>query len=187
MAGYKVSGTVSPGYEPVKALFEEHFRKGWEEHAQVKNTGIFNWKTLSIQVCAYVNGSKVVDLWGVADHAPNKDNFGPDSITVVKSNTKSMTALVVALLVDRGYLNYSDLVWQHWPEYGKEGKALTRISDVLRHEFGMPVLTEPYDVQDTITENIKKNAMGSHIEKQRPYFSIDDGTIRAYHAYSIGN
>jgi len=35
MTTYKVSGIVSPGYEPVKELFEDYFKKGWEEHSQV--------------------------------------------------------------------------------------------------------------------------------------------------------
>ena len=46
---YVISGKVSAGYEPVKEMFEKNFQDGTEEHSQL---------------CAYVKGVKVVDLWG---------------------------------------------------------------------------------------------------------------------------
>ena len=61
-----------------------------------------------------------MDLWGsVAD--PEYDG---DTLQTIWSSTKNLTALAVAMLVDRGLLAYTDLVTQHWPEYdrGQEGK-----------------------------------------------------------------
>ena len=48
--------SLAPGYEPVKELFERNFRNGTEEHSQL---------------CAYVKGEKVVDLWGTVDQNRN--------------------------------------------------------------------------------------------------------------------
>ena len=62
----------------------------------------------------------MVDLWGsVAD--PEYDG---DTLQTIWSSTKNLTALAVAMLVDRGLLAYTDLVTKHWPEYdrGQEGK-----------------------------------------------------------------
>ena len=44
------------------------------------------------------------------------------------SCSKNLTAVAVALLVDRGLLAYTDLVTTHWPEYdgGQEGKSEVR-------------------------------------------------------------
>ena len=41
----------------------------------------------------------------------------------VFSCSKNLTAVAVALLVDRGLLSYSDTVAHHWPEFGQHGKA----------------------------------------------------------------
>jgi len=137
-------------------------------------------------VCAYADGKLVVDLWGVADDAERKEEFGPDSVTMIMSASKSIAALATALMVDRGLIDYDELVFTYWPEFGKEGKALTRVKDVLRHEAGLPKLAKPFTGEDALTENIKKNAIGKHIETQRQSFPIEDGTIRTYHSVSRG-
>lgn len=46
-----------------------------------------------------------------------------------------MVALCMAMLVDRGYLSYDDLVIKYWPEYGKNGKNNTTIEDILTHKI----------------------------------------------------
>ena len=46
-----IQGTVSPGYETVRQVFESHFQRGLESNAQC---------------CVYVEGKRVVDLWGSA-------------------------------------------------------------------------------------------------------------------------
>ena len=56
---YVISGSVAPGYEPVKEMFEKNFENGTEEHSQL---------------CAYVKGEKVVDLWGTVDKTRNQLN-----------------------------------------------------------------------------------------------------------------
>jgi len=185
MAGYKICGTVAPGYEPVKALLEDYFKQGWEEHSQVRMFNLVN-KLHIDKVCAYVDGKVVVDLWGVSETAPRKDDYGPDSITIIMSSAKSIAALVTALMVDRGLLDYHELIWKYWPEFGKEGKALVRLKDVMRHEAGMPKLSKQFAPKDLMTENIKNNAIGKLIESQRLTFPTDHGTIRAYHTSTRG-
>ena len=57
----RISGSVEPGFEPVRELFESHFRRGLESNAQC---------------CVYVEGKRVVDLWGtaVADEGYDADS-----------------------------------------------------------------------------------------------------------------
>ena len=58
LAGYipkedvKVYGSVSPGFEPVRALFQENFEKGFDKSAQL---------------CVYVGDEKVIDIWASTD------------------------------------------------------------------------------------------------------------------------
>ena len=45
-----------------------------------------------------------------------------------------MAAIVVAVLVDRGYLNYDDLVTKYWPEFGANGKDNVTVKMLVGHE-----------------------------------------------------
>merc|ERR1711997_991748 len=117
--GFIVEGEVAPGYESVKDLFIAKYEIGCEENSQL---------------CAYVQGKKVVDLWGRVD----KDNsFDGDSLINVFSSTKSVTAIIMAMAADRGWIQYSDQIQKHWPEWGNNGKEEITIEDLMKHEAGM--------------------------------------------------
>ena len=81
-------GSVSPGFEPVKEMFERMLRSGCDKCAQL---------------CIYVGDERVVDLWGKAEEVVD-DRFGPDSLMTVFSSSKTISAIVVATLVDKGLL-----------------------------------------------------------------------------------
>ena len=63
-----------------------------------------------------------------------EDTFPVNDICLelVFSASKAVTSVAVAMLVDRGVLDYGDRVCQHWPEFGAEGKERITIEDVLR-------------------------------------------------------
>jgi len=137
-------------------------------------------------VCVYVGQECKVNLWGASEKAERSQEYSQNSITMTASSIKSVTALVAALMVDRGLFNYDDLVYEHWPKFGRHGKALTRVKDVLKMEAGIPTLDARWSINDTLTENIKKNAIGKYIEEQRQEFPIGQGSIRAYHPFTRG-
>ena len=60
----KIQGSCANGYEKVKELFEENFKAGEEENAQL---------------CVYVDGQVVIDLYGTA---VGDSNYGPDTLAV---------------------------------------------------------------------------------------------------------
>jgi len=163
---YVISGSVAPGYEPVKEMFEKNFENGTEEHSQL---------------CAYVKGEKVVDLWGTVDKT---SGFDADSLTNVFSSTKSLTAIMMAMAKDRGLLDYADKISKHWPEFGQEGKEDLTIADLMRHECGLPSLTPPPSVEDIQTANIKTNALGELIEKHKLSWPVEGK--RQYHSVTRG-
>ncbi len=79
MSDTPVNGTVAPGYEDVIEVFERSF-----EHGEV-----------GAGVCAYVDGRKVVDLWGGwADEAKTR-GWERDTIACIYSAVKGMTATCV--------------------------------------------------------------------------------------------
>jgi len=133
-----------------------------------------------------VDGKKVVDLCGSAKNAARANEYNHDSLAITYSSIKSVTALATALMVDRGLINYDDLVWSHWPEFGKEGKALTRVEDIMRHECGLVNINESFAPEDYSIEGFKSNKLGKALEIQRQDFLADVGTIRSYHSFTRG-
>ena len=67
--GVVVQGTVAPGFESVKEMFERNFARGAEESAQL---------------CVYVGEARVVDLWCYT----SDPGFTADTLTTVFSSTK---------------------------------------------------------------------------------------------------
>ena len=74
-------------------------------------------------------------MWG--DTRPSEQAYGPDSLTHVFSSGKSIASILIAVLVDKGLLKYSDLVIKHWKEFGQNGKDKLTIADIMRHEGGL--------------------------------------------------
>jgi hypothetical protein len=53
------------------------------------------------------------------------------------SSGKSLEAIAVATLFDKGLFNYEDTIAKYWPEFAQNGKENVKICDVLRHESGL--------------------------------------------------
>ena len=110
----EIYGTVAPGFESIRILYEENMRNLLE-----RNT----------QLCIYFEGEKVVDLWGTAigDSA-----FSPDTLVNAFSSGKSLESIAMASLVSQGLMNYGTKVTEYWPEFGAQGKGETTVADLLR-------------------------------------------------------
>ena len=51
---------------------------------------------------------------------------------MVFSSGKSVSAFIIALMVERGLLTYDDKVSEHWPEFGQKGKQDITVAELLR-------------------------------------------------------
>jgi CubicO group peptidase (beta-lactamase class C family) len=120
-------GTVEPGFESVRDSFERGLAKS----------------ELGAAACAYVDGRKVVDLWGGWADAARTREWERTTIVGTMSATKGMTAACVHLLVDRGLLDVDEVVATYWPEYAQAGKSETTVRMVLTHQAGQPWPTVP--------------------------------------------
>ena len=161
-----IDGYVAKGYEPVYEIFKRHVKDGIEDGSQL---------------CIYVKGELVIDLWTTS--ALNKP-YGPDHIQNVFSTTKVITSLVIAMLVDRGYLKYNQKIIDIWPEYGQNGKENTTLEMIMRHEGGLAKFDQKLDTSDLTTESICNNSICNIIADQIP--SHEPGTERHYHAFTRG-
>ena len=160
-----IKGTVAPGFESVKQMFAENFSKGREENAQL---------------CVYVGEEKVVDLWG----STTDKSYTADTLTTIFSSSKSLTAIALAAMYDKGLIKYDAKIAEYWPEFAQNGKEDVTIADLMRHEAGLAYLTDSLTVEDTLTKNIKQNSIGSVIEKQKLQYPAKGK--RQYHAMTRG-
>ena len=86
----KVEGFCDPKYSSVKDEFYENFATRNE---------------IGSAVCVYEGGNKVVDLWGGYRDEDGTQPWTEDTITLMSSIAKSMSALCVHVLVDRGMVS----------------------------------------------------------------------------------
>src|SRR4051794_34681199 len=91
-------------------------------------------------IAVYHRGRPVVDAWAGTAH-PDGRAWQRDTLAVSFSTTKGVTATALHMCVDRGLLDYDDLVSKHWPEFARNSKETITVRHVLCHEAGL------YDVQ----------------------------------------
>jgi CubicO group peptidase (beta-lactamase class C family) len=161
-----VQGSVATGFDRV----EEVFAKSDLGHGG----GAF---------AAYVDGEKVVDLWG--GEARPGTAWAKDTLTTIMSTTKGCAALCAMVLHARGLLDVEAPVAQYWPEYAQAGKERTTVRQVLDHTSGMLCFSDPgalldwtgcgWDDQDEIARRIAASPP-----------AWEPGTRIGYHAISIG-
>src|SRR5687768_14910733 len=118
----EVSGDTAPGFERVREAFAANLAGGQE---------------IGAAVSAYLNGRKVVDLWGgIADPADGRA-WERDTLQVVYSTTKAVTAACALLLAQRGELDLDAPVAEYWPEFAAHGKDRIPVRWLLTHQAGL--------------------------------------------------
>jgi len=164
----RVQGTVAPGFESVKRVYEQGMERMAEENTQL---------------CVYYKGERVVDLWASVTNDPG---FRPDSIVNVFSSGKSLEAIALAWLVGKGLLDYQRKIVDYWPAFGAEGKGELTVAEVMRHEGGLAAFNTSLVADDLLPENIKENRVGRTIESHPLKFRKGDRSAREYHAVTRG-
>jgi len=161
----EIHGTVAPGFEPVQEAFAKNFESGLERGASATVT---------------LDGENVVDLWaGEAD--PSGRAWERDTIVNVYSTTKTMAALCVLMLADRGELDLAAPVARYWPEFAKNGKEAITISHVMSHAAGLSGFDPPLESVDVLYD---WDACIDRLGAQAPWW--EPGTASGYHAITQG-
>ena len=101
------------------------------------------------------------------------------------SSSNCALSLVVAVLVDRGLLDYDERITAYWPEFEENGKGDVTLADVLRHESKLPFLDKCMEQSDFLRSNLKANAVGRYIEALAPHWS-SNVDWRYYHSVTRG-
>lgn len=137
-------------------------------------------REIGLQVAAYHHGALVADAWsGVADVRSGR-RVDADTLFVVFSVSKAVTATVIHLLAERGRLDYDAPIAAHWPAFAQHGKAAITVRQALTHSAGLPHL--PRDLR--ADELIDWQRMCGVMEASSPLW--EPGTKTGYHALTFG-
>ncbi|HMQ28477.1 MAG TPA: serine hydrolase domain-containing protein, partial [Acidimicrobiales bacterium] len=111
-----IDGWVADGFEGVREAFAANFDKGSEVGAAFS---------------AYHKGNKVVDLWGGVADADTGKPWEEDTMMLVFSTTKGLTAMCANKLAQEGKLDTDAPVVTYWPEFAKNGKEEVPVNYLL--------------------------------------------------------
>ena len=160
-----VQGQVSPGFEGVRDAFIENFARRRE---------------LGGACCVYLDGDKVLDLWGGIRNKQTGEPWQRDTMVVVHSATKGLSAMTLAIAHSRGWLDYEARVATYWPEFAQHGKEKTTVRQLLAHQAGLFAFDEPVD-RSTVAD---LDRLAAVMARHRPAW--EPGARQAYHGLTLG-
>lgn len=160
-----VRGSVAAGWEPVRAAFAANLASGDE---------------VGCGVAAYHRGRKVVDLWGGHFDVDRTRAYDEDTLQLVFSTTKGITAIAVAMCVERGLLSYEEKVSTYWPEFAQAGKGSATVAQLLSHQCGLYTV----DGEISLAEALDWSTVTQRLAATAPRWEI--GTKHGYHALTYG-
>jgi CubicO group peptidase (beta-lactamase class C family) len=160
-----IGGTVAAGFEPVREAFVANFIRRGERGGAC---------------CIYQDGMNVVDLWGGVRDPQSGEPWRPDTMVVIHSATKGLSAMVMAVAHSRGWLDYDERVATYWPEFAQAGKERITIRQLLAHQAGLYAFDEPVD--RAVVADLDR--LAAVMARQRPAW--EPGERQAYHAITLG-
>ncbi len=161
----EIHGTCHEDFAAVRDAFEANFSERGDVGASVAVTR---------------EGEYVVDLWGGHRDAAGSEPWQADTIVNVYSTTKTMAALCLLLLADRGEVNLYERVSKYWPRFAQNGKDGVEVRHFLSHSAGLSGLDEPVTADDLYDW---EKIVGA-LERQAPWWP--PGTASGYHAVTQG-
>lgn len=128
-----IEGHVEPGFEAVRAAFEDNFTHRGE---------------LGAGFVVRRRGRVVVDLWGGIADPETQRPWVRDTPCVVFSATKGLVAMAFLVLEDRGEIDLDAPASGVWPELVGHGKERIAIRTLLNHRSGLSALDTPLTLDD---------------------------------------
>lgn len=135
---------------------------------------------LGAAIAVTINGEMVVNRWGGFADKRRERPFSADTLVPVYSTGKAITALVMALVVESGQLDYETPVGDIWPELRANGVGRLTVAQVMSHQSGLCGLANEMDATDWYDWDgiIKK------LEMAKPFWQ--PGTAHGYHPVTFG-
>ena len=127
----------------------------------------------SMAITVYHRGEPVADLW-------SGPAYVRDSLQLVFSVTKAMTAVATMALVGEGLLDLDAPVADVWPDFGRAGKDAITTRWILAHRAGLPTV----DARLTMDDLVARDPVIRALEAQAPLWA--PGTAHGYHLWTLG-
>jgi CubicO group peptidase (beta-lactamase class C family) len=158
-------GDVEAGFDAVREAFVADLARG---------------QTLGSACTIYHQGKRVVHLWGGWRDKFRTDPWREDTVVLVYSVTKGLSALCCALAASQGLFAYDEPITAIWPEFAAKGKGNLTVGQVLSEQAGVAAL----DIKLNHTNMADQAAMAAAIARQSPNWP--PGTLAGNHSYTLG-
>ena len=165
MADIDIQGEVAAGFEAVQEAF----------------AGNFDDIEVGASVTIYAGDEKVVDLWGGFLDREMAQPWQRDTLVNMYSTTKGLGAAAIAVLADRGLVDYNALVTAYWPEFAQQGKGGVTVAQLLSHQGAVPGLRSKVTVEDLYD----LDGVADRLAAEEPFW--EPGTAAGYHAMNWGH
>jgi CubicO group peptidase (beta-lactamase class C family) len=162
------AGSYADGFAPLAEQFASQLRDGAEVGAGL---------------AVYHRGRCVANVWGGCADLGLSTPWARDTRIVVFSVTKGLVAMALALLADRGQLDWDAPVASYWPGFAAHGKDEITVRTLVNHRAGLAGLDERISIDDCI-EPARRGRLVEVLERQRPAWK--PGTAQGYHAITFG-
>ena len=173
----EIHGHVASGFEAVRDAFAANFEREPEPLAAMLGADVAE---VGAAVSVWRGGEKVVDLWGGQADRRSGRPYAEDTLQLVFSSTKGVTAIAANLCAQRGLLDLDAKVADYWPEFAQAGKADIPVRWLLSHRAGLPWV----DTEMTIEQALDWDQVIEALEQQAPVW--EPGTQHGYHATTFG-
>jgi CubicO group peptidase (beta-lactamase class C family) len=164
MSEPQVSGHVESGWEGVRDAFVGNLSSGDD---------------IGASVAVFHRGRLMVDLVGGSFDGGERP-YDADTLQLVFSTTKGITATAVAMCAERGLLSYDEKVSTYWPEFAAHGKGDATVAQLLSHQCGLFSVDGPI----TLDEALDWDRVTARLADTAPDWPI--GSTHGYHAVTYG-
>ncbi len=153
---------------------------GWGSVADAFSANFAERNEVGAACCMYQAGRPVVDIWaGLADRATRRP-WARNTLQLVFSTTKGITAMCAHLLAQRGELDLDAPIAAVWPEFATHGKGAITLRTVMSHRAGLAAI----DGELTLADVVSREPVVAAIAAQAPNW--EPGTAQGYHVRSYG-
>lgn len=160
-----IQGTCDSAFHIIKDVFANNFS---------------NEDELGAACCFYIEGKKVVDLWGGYCDKYKTRPWQQDTLVGIYSVGKALAALCTLQLIDQNRLQLDSPVADVWPEFAQADKAQITLRQVLSHQAGLPAIRKRLPEDAMLNWAIMSEALA----QQHPWFT--PGSKAVYHTNTYG-
>lgn len=161
-----MEGSCDPAFTGVREAFAANFAERGE---------------LGASVSVFVEGRRVVDLWGGWADGARTRPWQPDTLVNFYSVGKALVSLLLLRQVDAGRIELDEPVSRVWPEFEAAGKGSVTVREAMSHRAGVPAIAERLTNEDLWDFDRMTQALAA----APPWW--EPGSRHAYHTNTFGH